>query len=101
MVRTSEDSSSNGYVMLLGRGRAVRVPNGIFGQTKEYPGRRQAAAEQCAEDRGRNARRAALLGPDRVHAFLLCVSRLPLTLDFNGRSGGTRTPNPRFWRPVL
>src|SRR6266704_735167 len=31
----------------------------------------------------------------RVYCFSCLLSSAP------GRSGGTRTPNPRFWRPVL
>ena len=33
--------------------------------------------------------------------FALGANSTNLTVSTGGRSGGTRTPNPRFWRPVL
>jgi hypothetical protein len=33
--------------------------------------------------------------------FFLIVKIKDYMKYFNGRSGGTRTPSPRFWRPVL
>ena len=45
------------------------------------------------------------LGPSWVQGFgrsALVLGKLPLKLlKLFGRSGGTRTRNPRFWRPVL
>jgi hypothetical protein len=39
MARVSKDPRPSPYIVLLSHDRAVRVPNGIFGQTKQYPGR--------------------------------------------------------------
>src|ERR1700758_5283930 len=36
--------------------------------------------------------------PGHMGPCLLTFQKLRLS---NGRSGGARTPNPRFWRPVL
>jgi hypothetical protein len=39
----------------------------------------------------------------RYNSVKLCCPIVPKypARPYGGRSGGTRTPNPRFWRPVL
>src|SRR5580698_11576186 len=41
------------------------------------------------------------LGADFAHELDWILRRHTNTLNESGRSGGTRTPGPRFWRPML
>jgi hypothetical protein len=53
---------------------------------------------QMAENRGQHTGAATALLADLL-SYVFC--RLLRTSDPNGTPGGTRTPNLRFWRPLL